>query len=160
INDSDMLLKPDLTYVPIDPFYDEPTLIVKCDVIEPTTMQIYDRDPRGVARRAEKYLKDSDIADLCFFGPEVECFAFVDVRFKVTMREAFFKLDSEEAAWNCETEYEDGNYGHRPPIKGGYFPVPPVDSSQDLRSAITLTLQELGFVVETHHHEVATGNQI
>ncbi len=160
ISDSDMILRPDLNALPfLDPFFDETTLVVRCDIIEPNTMQPYERDPRDVARRAEAYLKSSGIADTCFLGPEPEFFIFDDVRWKIDMEHSFFQIDSAEAAWNSATEYDHGNIGHRPRVKGGYFPVPPVDSSQDIRSAICMTLQELGLKVETHHHEVATGNQ-
>ncbi len=146
INESDMILKPDLNTLLIDPFYDEPTLLIKCDIIEPSTLQTYNRDPRGVARRAEEYLRSTGIADTCLIGPEPECFIFDDVKYKVTMSEVFFKLDSAEAAWNSATPYDGGNIGHRPAVKGGYFPVPPVDSLQDLRSAMSLTLKEMGLL--------------
>ncbi|MDF3055590.1 MAG: glutamate--ammonia ligase, partial [Gammaproteobacteria bacterium] len=159
IDASDMILIPDLSKLAIDPFFEESTLILRCDVYDPTTMQAYDRDPRAVAKRAEAYLEASGIADTCYFGPEPEFFIFDDVRWKIAMDEVFFKLNSKEAAWNSETVYSDGNLGHRPPVKGGYFPVPPVDSSQDIRSAMCTTLREMGYFVETHHHEVATGNQ-
>ncbi len=159
ICDSDMLLLPDLSTAKVDPFFDEPTLFVTCDVIDPITMQQYERDPRGVAKRAEAYMKSTGIADVCYIGPEPEFFIFSDVRWKVSMQHTFYQIDAEEAAWNCATNYEAGNLGHRPRVKGGYFPVPPVDSAQDIRSAMVLTLQEMGFVVETHHHEVATCNQ-
>lgn len=159
INESDMILISDLNKLIADPFFEEATLILRCDVIDPGTMQAYPRDPRSIAKRAEAYLKKTGIADTCYFGPEPEFFVFDDVRWKVAMDEAFFQLNSKEAAWNSATVYADGNLGHRPPIKGGYFPVPPVDSSQDLRSAMCTTLREMGYVVETHHHEVATGNQ-
>lgn len=160
ISASDMILMPDLSAgVFIDPFFDEATLVFRCDVIEPETMQFYERDPRALAKRAEAYLKKTGIADTCFVGPEPEFFIFDDVRWGIDMNHAFFEIDSEEAAWNSATPYENGNIGHRPRIKGGYFPVPPVDSSQDIRSAMCLALKELGFTIETHHHEVATGNQ-
>ncbi|HVV67915.1 MAG TPA: type I glutamate--ammonia ligase [Gammaproteobacteria bacterium] len=160
ISNSDMILRPDLNAPHfLDPFFDEATLVVRCDIIEPSNMQDYERDPRSVARRAEAYLNASGIADACFLGPEPEFFIFDDVRWKIAMEHSFFQIDSAEAAWNSATEYDHGNIGHRPGIKGGYFPVPPVDSSQDIRSAICLTLHELGLKVETHHHEVATGNQ-
>lgn len=159
INDSDTILLPDLTQLIIDPFFDEPTLILRCDVIDPLTKTAYIRDPRAVAKRAESYLKATGIADTCYFGPEPEFFIFDDVRWKITMQGAFYQVNSQEGAWNSDTEYPEGNFGHRPRVKGGYFPVPPVDSSQDIRSAMVLTLQEMGLIVETHHHEVATGNQ-
>jgi glutamine synthetase len=159
IDASDMVLMPNLDKLTIDPFFEEATLILRCDILEPNTMKEYERDPRSIAKRAEAYLKQSKIADTCYFGPEPEFFIFDDVRWKVSMGETFFKFNTKEAAWNSETMYEDGNLGHRPQIKGGYFPVPPVDSSQDIRSAMCTTLKEMGYKVETHHHEVASGNQ-
>ncbi len=159
INESDMILMPDADSVVIDPFTEEVTLNVRCDVYEPTTMQGYERDPRSTAHRAEAYLKASGIADTAFFGPEPEFFVFDDVRWNADMQGAGYKIDSEEAGWNSERVYEDGNMGHRPGIKGGYFPVPPVDSMHDLRSTMCLALEEMGVPVEVHHHEVATGGQ-
>jgi len=159
INESDMILMPDPDSAVIDPFFDDVTLVLRCDIIEPSTMQGYERDPRSIAKRAEAYLKSTGIADTAFFGPENEFFVFDDVRWGATMQGAFFKIDSEEAGWNSEKVYEDGNIGHRPGIKGGYFPVPPVDSMQDLRSAMCNTLEEFGQTVEVHHHEVATAGQ-
>ena len=159
INESDMILMPDASTAVLDPFFDDTTLILRCDIIEPATMQGYERDPRSIAHRAEAYLKSTGIADTAFFGPENEFFVFDDVRWGATMQGAFFKIDSEEAGWNSEKVYEDGNIGHRPGTKGGYFPVPPVDSLQDLRSAMCNTLEEFGQVVEVHHHEVATAGQ-
>ncbi len=159
INESDMVLMPDASTALLDPFTEETTLIIRCDILEPATMQGYDRDPRSIAKRAEGFLKSSGIADTVLFGPEPEFFIFDDVRFGNTMGGSFFKVDAEEAAWNSATEYEGGNKGHRPGVKGGYFPVAPVDSSQDLRSAMCLILEEMGQVVEAHHHEVATAGQ-
>ncbi len=159
INDSDMILMPDPDTAVMDPFTDEPTLILVCDVIEPTTGQGYGRDPRSVARRAEAYLKSTGIADTVFFGPEPEFFVFDDVRWGATMSGAFYKVDSDEAEWNSEKIYEDGNIGHRPGLKGGYFPVPPVDSLNDLRAAMCLAMEEMGVTTEVHHHEVATAGQ-
>jgi len=159
INESDMILMPDPDTAVLDPFFDDTTLVLRCDIIEPTTMQGYERDPRSIAKRAEAYLKSTGIADTAFFGPENEFFVFDDVRWGADMQGAFYKVDSEEAGWNSEKVYEDGNIGHRPGIKGGYFPVPPVDSLQDLRSAMCNTLEEFGQVVEVHHHEVATAGQ-
>lgn len=159
INESDMILMPDSTTAVIDPFFDDPTLILRCDIVEPSTMQGYERDPRSIAKRAEAYMKSTGIADTALFGPENEFFVFDDVRWGVSMQGAFYKVDSEEASWNTEKVYEDGNIGHRPGIKGGYFPVPPVDSMQDLRAAMCNTLEEMGLVVEVHHHEVATAGQ-
>jgi glutamine synthetase len=128
-------------------------------VIEPTTMQGYERDPRSVAKRAEAYLKSTGIGDTAYFGPENEFFIFDDVRWGADISGCFYKVDSEEAGWNSERVYEGGNLGHRPGIKRGYFPVPPVDSLQDVRSAICLTLENMGVPVEVHHHEVATAGQ-
>ncbi len=159
INESDMILMPDPTTAVMDPFFDDPTLIIRCDIVEPATMQGYERDPRSIAKRAEAYMKSTGIADTALFGPENEFFVFDDVRWGVSMQGSFYKVDSEEASWNTEKVYEDGNIGHRPGIKGGYFPVPPVDSMQDLRAAMCNTLEEMGLVVEVHHHEVATAGQ-
>jgi glutamine synthetase len=159
INESDMILMPDASTAVMDLFSDEPTLILRCDILEPTTMQGYDRDPRSIARRAEEYLKSTKVADTAFFGPEPEFFVLDDVRWGSDMSGSFCKIDSEEASWNAERVYEDGNIGHRPTVKGGYFPVPPVDSLHDLRGAMCLALEEMGVPVEVHHHEVATAGQ-
>lgn len=159
IHQSDLALLPDLSTALLDPFCQDNTLIIRCDVVDPNTMMGYDRDPRSVARRAEDYLKTTGIADTCLFGPEPEFFLFDDVRWKNDMSGAFYAVDSEEAAWNSGKSFDGGNLGHRPSVKGGYFPVPPVDSSQDIRAAMCLTLEEMGLVVEAHHHEVATSNQ-
>ncbi len=159
INESDMILMPDDSSAVLDPFSDESTLILRCDILEPSTMQGYERDPRSVAKRAEAYLKSTGIADTAFFGPEPEFFILDDVRWGASMSGAFYKIDSEEAEWNSERVYEDGNIGHRPTCKGGYFPVPPVDSLNDIRGAMCLALEEMGVSVEVHHHEVATAGQ-
>lgn len=159
INESDMILMPEASTAVMDPFYDEKTLILRCDIIEPKNMQGYERDPRSIAKRAEAYLKSTGIADTAFFGPENEFFIFDDVRWGTDMSGSFYKVDSEEAGWNSEKVYADGNIGHRPGIKGGYFPVPPVDSLQDIRSAMCSTMEEMGLVTEVHHHEVATAGQ-
>ena len=159
INESDMILMPDDSTAVIDPFMDETTLNLRCDIVEPTTMQGYERDPRSVARRAEAYLQSTGLGDTAYFGPEPEFFVLDDVRWGVDMSGSFVKVDSEEAEWNSEKVFEGGNMGHRPSVKGGYFPVPPVDSMQDLRSAMCLAMEEMGVVVETHHHEVATAGQ-
>ncbi len=159
IAESDMVLMPDPSTAVMDPFADEPTLILRCDILEPSTMQGYERDPRTIAKRAEAYLKASGVGDTAYFGPEPEFFILDDVRWGADMSGAFYKVDSEEASWNSERVFEDGNIGHRPSVKGGYFPVPPVDSLQDIRSAMALVLEEMGVPVEVHHHEVATAGQ-
>jgi glutamine synthetase len=159
INESDMILMPDPDTAKLDPFYADPTVIIRCDILEPTTMQGYDRDPRSIAKRAEAYLKTTGIADYALFGPEPEFFVFEDVRFGCQMKGSMVEIDDPEAAWNSTTEYEEGNKGHRPSVKGGYFPVPPTDSSQDLRSAMCMVLEEMGLEIEAHHHEVATCGQ-
>ncbi len=159
IQESDMVLMPDTGTAVLDPFMDEPTLILRCDILEPHTMQGYDRDPRSLAKRAEAYMKSTGIADTAFFGPEPEFFILDDARWGADMNGAFYKIDSEEASWNSETVFGEGNIGHRPGNKGGYFPVPPVDSLQDIRSAMCLALEEMGVPVEVHHHEVATAGQ-
>lgn len=159
INESDMVLMPDAESAVMDPFFEDATLNLRCDILEPSTMTGYDRDPRSVARRAEEYLKSTGVADTAFFGPEPEFFMFEDVRFKTDMSGSFVKIDDPEAAWNSDKSYEGGNYAHRPRVKGGYFPVPPVDSSQDIRSQMCLVMEQMGLRIEAHHHEVATGGQ-
>jgi len=159
INESDMILLPEADTAVIDPFSEEVTLNLRCDVIEPATMQGYERDPRSVAKRAEAYLKSTGIADTAYFGPENEFFIFDDVRWGADMSGSFVKVDSEEAEWNSERVYDDGNMGHRPGVKGGYFPVPPVDSLHDMRGQMCLTLEDMGLKTEVHHHEVATAGQ-
>jgi len=159
IQESDMVLMPDADTAVMDPFSEESQLILRCDILEPSTMQGYERDPRSLAKRAEAYLKSTGIADAAYFGPEPEFFVLDDVRWGADMSGAFYKVDSQEADWNSERVYEDGNIGHRPGVKGGYFPVPPVDSLGDLRGAMCLAMQEMGVTVEVHHHEVATAGQ-
>ena len=159
INESDMILMPDDSTAVMDPFTDEPTLNVRCDIVEPNTMSGYERDPRSVAKRAEAYLASTGVADTAFFGPEPEFFLFDDVRWGADMSGSFVKVDSEEADWNSERVFPGGNMGHRPSVKGGYFPVPPVDSLHDIRSAMCLALEEMGVTTEIHHHEVATAGQ-
>jgi glutamine synthetase len=154
-----MILMPDAATAILDPFAEDVTVNISCDVIEPSTMQGYERDPRSLAKRAEAYLKSTGIADTAYFGPENEFFIFDDVRWGAEMKGAFYSIDSSEAGWNSEKMYEDGNFGHRPGVKGGYFPVPPVDSLHDIRSAMCLTLDEMGLDSEVHHHEVATAGQ-
>jgi glutamine synthetase len=143
----------------MDPFMDDSTMIIRCDIVEPATMQGYERDPRSVAKRAEAYLQSTGLADTAFFGPEPEFFILDDVRWGSDISGSFYKIDSSESSWNTEKVFPDGNKGHRPSIKGGYFPVPPVDSLQDIRSAMCLTMEEMGLVTEVHHHEVATAGQ-
>ncbi len=159
INESDMVLMPDPTTAVLDPFAEETQVNIRCDILEPSTMQGYSRDPRSVARRAEEYLKATGIGDTVLFGPEPEFFLFDDVRFHTDMAGSFYKIDSEEAKWNSGAEYDGGNLGHRPGVKGGYFPVPPVDSGHDIRAAMCMVMEEMGLTVEAHHHEVATAGQ-
>jgi glutamine synthetase len=159
INESDMVMMPDAASAVLDPFTEDATLNIRCDILEPATMQGYDRDPRSIAKRSEEYLRSTGIADTVLVGPEPEFFLFDDVKFSNDMSGSFFKIDDVEAAWNTGTDFEGGNKGHRPGVKGGYFPVAPVDSSQDIRSAMCLVMEEMGLVVEAHHHEVATAGQ-
>jgi glutamine synthetase len=159
INESDMILMPDCATAIMDVFSEEPTLNITCDVVEPLTMQGYERDPRSAAKRAEAYLQSTGIADEAYFGPENEFFVFDDVRWDTEMHRCFYQIGSAEGAWHSDAETPEGNIGHRPSVKGGYFPVPPVDSLHDLRSAMCLALEEMGLVTEVHHHEVATGGQ-
>ncbi|MEO8039047.1 MAG: type I glutamate--ammonia ligase [Betaproteobacteria bacterium] len=159
IQASDMLLMPDAISARMDPFTDEPTLNISCDVVEPSDGKGYDRDPRSIAKRAEAYLKSTGIGDVCYFGPEPEFFVFDSVTWQVDMSGSSVKINSEEAPWSSGLDLEGGNMGHRPPVKGGYFPVPPVDSLQDIRSAMCLALEEQGVEVEVHHHEVAAPGQ-
>ncbi|MEO1576562.1 MAG: glutamine synthetase beta-grasp domain-containing protein, partial [Pseudomonadota bacterium] len=159
INESDMILMPDTDTLVRDVFAEEPTLNLRCDVIEPATGQGYERDPRSLAKRAEAYLKSSGIADTALFGPENEFFVFDDVRWSDSLGQSMFAVDSIEAGWNSGKTYPEGNAGHRPGLKGGYFPVPPVDSLHDLRSAMCLAIEDMGVTTEVHHHEVATAGQ-
>jgi glutamine synthetase len=154
-----MILMPDTETAVLDIFSEEPTVNLRCDVVEPMTMQGYDRCPRSAAKRAEAYMQSTGIADVAYFGPENEFFVFDDVRWGSTMQGAFYAVESQEAHWHSTKEYEDGNIGHRPGVKGGYFPVPPVDSMHDIRSAMCLALEEMGLTTEVHHHEVATAGQ-
>jgi glutamine synthetase len=155
INESDMTLLPDPDTAVMDPFTAQPTLNVFCDVIDPDNDKAYTRDPRSVAKRAEAYIKTAGVGDTVFFGPEAEFFIFDDVRFGTDMNNAFYHLDSNESPSNTGRAYPEGNLGHRPPVKGGYFPVPPLDSCVDIRSEMVTTLAEMGVEVEKHHHEVA-----
>ena len=159
INESDMVLMPDTDAWFLDPFSEHSTLNLRCDVLEPDTLQAYGRCPRSLAKRAEAYLAASGIADAAYFGPEPEFFVFDDVRWKNDISGCSFHIDSEEAAWNTNRKYDGGNTGHRPRVKGGYFPVPPVDGLADLRAMMCLTLEACGIPVEVHHHEVGTAGQ-
>jgi glutamine synthetase len=159
INASDMLLYPDPNTANIDPFMEEKTLILTCNVVDPTDGKGYDRDPRTIANRAEKYLKKTGIGDTICFGPEPEFFVFDSITWSNGMSGSSVNVSSEEAEWDSHNEHDGGNVGHRPRVKGGYFPVPPVDSLQDLRSEMCLTLEEMGVPVEVHHHEVGGSGQ-
>jgi glutamine synthetase len=155
INESDMVLMPDAATAVMDPFAAQPSLILFCDVYEPGTGQPYSRDPRSIAKKAEAYLKTSGVGDTAYFGPEIEFFVFEDVRWKVAMNTGAYEIDADEGPWVSDKRYDDGNMGHRPPIKGGYFPVPPVDSASDLRAEMLTVMKDMGLKIEKHHHEVA-----
>ena len=155
INESDMLLAPDCSTAVMDPFAAQPQLIVFCDVHEPLTGQPYARDPRSTAKKAEQYLISSGIGDTAYFGPEAEFFIFDDVRYESTMQAASYSIDSEEGPWVSAKQFPDGNTGYRPPVKGGYFPVPPVDGQSDIRAEMLSVMNDMGLKVEKHHHEVA-----
>ncbi len=159
IDASDMIMMPDASTAVMDPFAEAPTINIRCDIVEPDTMQGYDRCPRTIAKRAESYLQQTAIADQAFFGPEPEFFVFDDVRWKTDMKGMSYAIDSEEAAWNNSKKMQGGNNGHRPGIKGGYFPVPPVDSLSDLRANMCMVMDEMGLETEMHHHEVGTAGQ-
>jgi glutamine synthetase len=156
INESDMTLMPDPTSACMDPFFAASTMSVVCDILDPASGQPYNRDPRGIAKKAEAYLKSTGIGDTCFVGPEAEFFVFDDVRFAVDPYNTGFTLDSVELPSNSDTQYEGGNLGHRVRTKGGYFPVPPIDSAQDMRGEMLAAMAQMGAVVEKHHHEVAS----
>jgi|TARA_B100000029_G_scaffold512739_1_gene610254 glutamine synthetase len=155
INESDMTLMPDPESAVMDPFTAQPQMIIFCDVLEPSTGEPYARDPRSTAKKAEQYMKSSNMADTAYFGPEAEFFVFDDVRYDVSMNQTFYQIDSEEGPYNSGSEFPEGNYGHRPAIKGGYFPVPPVDSMTDMRAEMVTQMVEMGLDMEKHHHEVA-----
>ncbi len=159
INESDMVLMPDDATSVLDPFTDEPTVILRCGVLEPATMEGYSRDPRSIALRAEEYMRATGIADSALFGPEPEFFVFDDVKWSYDISGSFYKISSEEAAWSSGRDFPDGNMGHRPGIKGGYFPVAPVDSLHDLRGAMCNAMEQMGLKIEVHHHEVGTAGQ-
>ena len=156
IEQSDMKLMPDPKSIYLDPFYAEKTLAVHCTVYEPDTMERYDRDPRGTARNAEDYLRASGIGDTVYMGPEAEFFLFDDVRYQVSMNKVSYEVDAVDASWSTDREFEMGNMGHRPGVKGGYFPVNPIDDAQDLRSEMLSTMKRIGMKVDKHHHEVAS----
>ena len=156
INESDMCLMPDPASACIDPFFAETTLVLVCDVLEPTTGEPYTRDPRGIAKKAEAMVKSMGVGDTIYFGPEAEFFVFDDVRYSATPYNTGFKLNSVEFPSNSDTEYEGGNLGHRVWTKKGYFPVPPQDSVQDMRSEMLAAMARMGVKVEKHHHEVAS----
>jgi glutamine synthetase len=155
INESDMILMPDASATAIDPFYAESTLAIFCDIVDPVTGEAYNRDPRMTAKKAEAYIKKSGVGDTAYFGPEPEFFIFDDVRFSTDTYKTGYQVDSTELGINTDTEYEGGNLGHRPRLKGGYFPVNPVDSAQDIRGEMLTALSSMGVNVEKHHHEVA-----
>ncbi|WP_296056379.1 glutamate--ammonia ligase [uncultured Amphritea sp.] len=159
INESDMILQPDDSASVMDPFAEDSTIIVRCNIVEPTTGQGYERDPRSVAKRAEAYLKSTGIADTAMFGPEPEFFVFDEVKWHIDISGSGYTIGSEEASWSTNNSYEGGNTGHRPRVKGGYFPVPPVDSLHDLRAAMCDAMSAMGLTIEVHHHEVATAGQ-
>jgi glutamine synthetase len=158
IHASDMLVIPDATTAKMDPFYEAPTLVLICNIVDPITREAYSRDPRNIARKAEAYLKSSGIGDIAYFGPEAEFFIFDDIRFESTRFSAFYKIDSIEGSWNTGRD-EGPNLGYKPRPKEGYFPVPPMDKFQDLRTEMVLTLENLGIEIEAQHHEVATAGQ-
>ena len=159
INESDMILMPDDSTAILDPFTDDPTVILRCNIVEPATMQGYDRDPRSIAKKAEAYLTSTGLGDTAFFGPEPEFFVFEDVKWHADMSGASYVINAEEAAWSSNLDFDDGNTGHRPRVKGGYFPVPPVDSLHDVRAAMCSAMEQMGLDVEVHHHEVGTAGQ-
>jgi glutamine synthetase len=156
IEASDMKLMPDAASAYVDPFYAEKTICLHCTVVEPDTNEPYERDPRGTAQKAEAYLKSSGIGDVAYFGPEAEFFLFDNVKYSNTINKVSYEVDASDASWNTDTDYEMGNMGHRPGLKGGYFPVNPVDEAQDLRAEMLSTMKRLGMKVDKHHHEVAS----
>ncbi|MEK9723930.1 MAG: type I glutamate--ammonia ligase [Rhodospirillaceae bacterium] len=155
INESDMALIPDATTALMDPFAAQPMMILFCTIMDPTTGQAYNRDPRSVAQKAEAYLGSTGIGDTAYFGSEAEFFVFDDVRYDVSMNRCFFEFDSDEGPYVTGKMFEEGNMGHRPGIKGGYFPVPPVDAAHDLRAEMVTVMMEMGLNMDKHHHEVA-----
>src|SRR5699024_8717852 len=158
-SESDMVMMPDPATAVLDPFFEETTVVIRCDILEPDTLMGYGRDPRTIGKRAEAYLAATGIADTAHFGPEAEFFVFDSVQWHNAMRGAGYAIESEEAHWSSEQGYPGGNKGHRPAVKGGYFPVPPVDSHHDLRSAMCMAMEDMGLRVEVHHHENGTAGQ-
>ncbi len=156
IDQSDMILMPDSSTAVMDPFAAQAQMILFCDIIEPATGQLYDRDPRAIAKRAERYVVESGVGDTAFFGPEAEFFVFDDVKFKTGMNVAYHELSSEDGPESSGKEFAEGNLGHRPGVKGGYFPVPPVDGAVDMRAEMLTIMGEMGLPIEKHHHEVAS----
>lgn len=160
INKSDMLLMPIDGPVFLDPFFKVPTIIIRCDILDPTTLAGYEKDPRSIARRAENFMRSEGIGDEAFLGPELEFYMFDGIRFKHDMSGCMYQIEDYEAAWNSDKEYADRpNLGHRPMVQGGYFPVPPVDSSQDIRTQMCDVLKKFDIEPEAHHHEVGTAGQ-
>lgn len=156
IENSDMKLMPDTESAYVDPFYAEKTIVVHCSIVEPDTGEAYERDPRGTAQKAEAYLKSSGIGDVAYMGPEAEFFLFDNVRFANTINKVSYEVDAVDGSWNTDTEYEMGNTGHRPGVKGGYFPVNPIDDAQEIRSEMLSTMKRIGMKTDKHHHEVAS----
>ncbi|MBI5165223.1 MAG: type I glutamate--ammonia ligase [Magnetospirillum sp.] len=156
INESDMILMPDCASAVMDPFAAQAQLIINCDIVEPATGQLYDRDPRSIAKRAETYVKASGIGDATYFGPEAEFFVFDDVKYHVGMNKGYYELSSEDGVEAQGKDFPEGNLGHRPGVKGGYFPVPPVDSAVDMRAEMLTVMGDMGLPIEKHHHEVAS----
>jgi len=156
INESDMILKPDAASAVLDPFAAQTQLIINCDIVEPATGQLYDRDPRSIAKRAEAYVKSSGVGDTTYFGPEAEFFVFDDVKYSVGMNKGYYELSSEDGVEAQGKDFAEGNLGHRPGVKGGYFPVPPVDGHVDMRAEMLTVMGEMGLPIEKHHHEVAS----
>ncbi|MBE8215107.1 MAG: type I glutamate--ammonia ligase [Endozoicomonadaceae bacterium] len=159
IHESDMILLPDDSSAVIDLFSKDTTLLLRCDIVEPATMQPYNRDPRSIAKKAELYLKSTGIGDIAYFGPELEFFVFDSINWKIDISGSGYEIHSSEAPWSSNLQMEQGNTGHRPGIKGGYFPVPPIDSLQDMRSSIAEATEKMGVPIEVHHHEVGTAGQ-
>ncbi|MBW2424584.1 MAG: type I glutamate--ammonia ligase [Deltaproteobacteria bacterium] len=159
IHESDMMMVPDPATAFMDPFTEHPTLVVYCDILDPITREPYSRDPRYIAKKAENYLKQTGIGDTAYIGPEAEHFLFNDARFSTGANHGFYQVDSSEGVWNAGAEEEGGNLAYKPRHKEGYFPAPPTDSLQDIRTEMVLVMQKLGLTVEAHHHEVATAGQ-